>query len=102
MDEYEKFWKPIIENPDGTINMEQLKKELSDFSMVMENVTNVYCHITGSTLSKCTYHAHVVTNMADEYYQKQQDEQVSETLKDLFDSGQISRKIHNLLKEALI
>jgi len=66
--DWEEFWKEIILNPDGSINLEQLKKELSDFSIVMEEVPKVYCHITGNTLSKCTYLAEEVISCADNYY----------------------------------
>lgn len=40
--DYEEFWKSIVENEDGTINKEQLKKELSDYLMIMDNCTRAY------------------------------------------------------------
>ena len=66
--DWEEFWKEIVTNPDGSINLEQLKKELSDFSIVMEEVPKVYTHITGGKLSYITYQANVVTDEADNYY----------------------------------
>ncbi len=36
--EYEDFWKAIIENEDGSINKDQLMRELSDFSVLIGNV----------------------------------------------------------------
>lgn len=67
---YQEFWKPIIENPDGTINLEQLKKELADFSVCMSEVPKVYCHITGNRLSYVNYPAATVISVADEYHDK--------------------------------
>lgn len=66
---FETFWKPIICNEDGSINMEQLKKELADFSYVMQEVPKVYCHITGDRLSKILYKAETVILAADRHYE---------------------------------
>lgn len=49
---YDSFWKEIVENPDGTLNKEQLKKELYDFSQLIGNLSALYCYITGDTVSK--------------------------------------------------
>jgi hypothetical protein len=68
--EWESFWKEHVCNPDGTINLEQLKKELYDFSFVMEQVPKVYCHITGGKLSKVMYPAKTVISVADEYFKE--------------------------------
>lgn len=50
--EYQEFWKDIVENEDGTLNKEQVKKELCDFSMVMDNCTKAYCEMTCNNISK--------------------------------------------------
>ena len=34
--EYQEFWKDIVENEDGTLNKEQVKKELCDFTVSMK------------------------------------------------------------------
>jgi hypothetical protein len=68
--EWESLWKSIVTNKDGTVNLEQLKKELYDFSFVMEQVAKVYCHITGNRMSKVTYYADDVIRQADDYYKE--------------------------------
>ena len=50
--EYQEFWKDIVENEDGTLNKEQVKKELCDFSMVMDNCTKAYIEMTCNNISK--------------------------------------------------
>lgn len=50
--EYAEFWKDIVENEDGTLNKEQVKKELCDFSMVMDNCTKAYVEMTCNNISK--------------------------------------------------
>jgi hypothetical protein len=67
---WESFWKPIVTTPDGQINLDQLKKELADFSFVMDEVPKVYCHITGSRMSYITYYAEDVIRVADDYAQE--------------------------------
>jgi predicted RNase H-like nuclease (RuvC/YqgF family) len=49
--EYNEFWKEIVENKDGTINKEQLKKELYDFHILIGNASKVYDALT-KTISK--------------------------------------------------
>lgn len=63
-----EFWKPIVA-PDGEINMEQLKAELYDFWTALQEVSSVYCHITGNKLSKITYKSEVVCQYADQHYE---------------------------------
>lgn len=75
---WESFWKPIVSNEDGTINIEQVKKELADFSFIMEQVPKVYCHITGDKMSKVMYRAKDVIRMADDHFNEQLREAVKE------------------------
>ena len=50
--EYEEFWKDIVENKDGTLNKDQVMRELSDFSMVIDNCTSAYSLMTNQRISK--------------------------------------------------
>lgn len=76
-EEYENFWKDIIE-VDGAPDMLQIKKELYDFSQVMEFVPKVYCHITHSKISKILTLPDVVMSVAD--YCKE--EEIEDALKE--------------------
>ena len=49
---YREFWKDIVENEDGTLNVEQVKKELADYSMVMDNCSSAYEEMSGSLITK--------------------------------------------------
>ena len=64
---YNEFWKPILFK-DGMIDVDQLKKELYDFHTLIDNVSKVYCHITGNQVSKSLTDPDVVCSLADEYY----------------------------------
>ena len=50
--EYEEFWKDVVENEDGTLNKDQVMRELSDYSMVMNNCAKAYCVMTKQRISK--------------------------------------------------
>jgi len=64
---YDDFWKDIVENPDGTLNMDQLKRELAEWKFAMGEVAKVYCHVTGGQLSKPMYYAKDVIEFAEDY-----------------------------------
>lgn len=49
---YEEFWKDIVENEDGTLNKDQVMRELSDYSMVMDNCSRAYYAMTDGIISK--------------------------------------------------
>jgi hypothetical protein len=57
---YQEFWKDIICDDDGNIDVEQLKKELCDFYVMIQEVPKVYYEVTDGTLSKCLYDAETV------------------------------------------
>ena len=63
-----EFWKDIVCNEDGTINIEQLKKELCDFSVMMNEVPKVYCEVTGNAMSKPLYYADDVIAIFNDKY----------------------------------
>ncbi len=60
---YIEFWKDIIENPDGTINKEQLMKELSDYSSLLDSVPKVYLAVTEGKIGNPLTHADVVIGL---------------------------------------
>lgn len=51
-EEYEEFWKDIVEKEDGTLNKDQVMRELSDYSMVMDNCARAYSTMTKQRISK--------------------------------------------------
>ena len=64
---YQEFWKPLLERPDGSIKMEQLKRELADYYKMLVEVPKVYCEVTGNQLSKPLYDAAVVIRKYEEH-----------------------------------
>lgn len=66
--EYEEFWKNIVENEDGTLNKDQVMRELSDYSMVMDNCASAYSTMTNGRISKQNTHFFEVENIFNELY----------------------------------
>ena len=70
-EEYENFWKGIIENEDGSINKDQLMRELADYSMVMHNCAMAYSTMTNQIISKQnTLFSEVEAIFNDKYFSK--------------------------------
>jgi hypothetical protein len=65
---FQEFWADIVCNEDGSINMEQVKKELSDYSFMLDEVPKVYSEVTGGLLSKPNYYAESVLSVFRERY----------------------------------
>jgi hypothetical protein len=63
-----EFWKTVICNEDGTINVNQLKLELSDYYFMLNEVPKVYSEVTGGMLSKPHYYADGVIQEFNERY----------------------------------
>jgi len=67
-EEYEDFWKGIVENEDGTLNKDQVMRELSDYSMVMDNCARAYCLMTHQRISKQNTMFFEVENIFNELF----------------------------------
>lgn len=74
---YDRDWRSIIE-PDGRLDWDTLKRELHDFSFLMQQASEVYCEVTGNRLSKTNYFASAVISV----YNEQLDELIDEAIKE--------------------
>ena len=67
-EEYEDFWKGIVENEDGSLNKDQVMRELSDYSLVMDNCARAYCLMTNQRISKQNTMFFEVENIFNELF----------------------------------
>lgn len=67
---WDEFWADICLNEDGSLNLDQVKRELADWHFAMGQVTEVYLHITDDMLSKPTYYAEGVIQVAEDVVQQ--------------------------------
>ncbi|MCP4569001.1 MAG: hypothetical protein GY841_15615 [FCB group bacterium] len=49
---FDFYWKDLVTNEDGSWNFDQVKKELHDYAICLDEVPKVYMHVTGGMLSK--------------------------------------------------
>lgn len=64
---YNDFWKELVENPDGSLNKDQIMKELYDFYFIINNVPVVYDTVTGGACTKAMYEAQTVVDEFEKY-----------------------------------
>jgi hypothetical protein len=65
---YDDFWKEIVENEDGTLNLDQVQRELSDYYSAMELVPRAYSEVTGDRISKLLTDPSAVAEEAEHHY----------------------------------
>lgn len=77
-----EFWLPIIKETNATpilgMNLEQIKRELSDWYHAMHEVAKVYCHITNNKMSKPNYIAEEVIFE----YERTREKEIEEAIED--------------------
>lgn len=64
--EWDTFWRDIVA-PGGLVDVEQVKKELSDFSMLLHFVPRVYMHATGGICSYAQTLPDTVCSLIDDH-----------------------------------
>lgn len=71
---WQENWKEICTHPDGSINLEAIKCELSNYSIILEEVPKVYCYVTNNKLSKPHTSSDYIIQYFNEELQRSYDE----------------------------
>ena len=80
--EYNDFWKDIVENRFGILKKDQVKRELADFSFLMEQASIVYSEV--ANLSKTSYWAETILGELDDRFWRK--DYIKDDLKDMLKS----------------
>jgi hypothetical protein len=64
--DWQEFWKDIVTEY-GNLDLEQIKKELSDYKMMMETLSEINSELSDGLLSYPTYPAKTILNV---FYEK--------------------------------
>ena len=80
---YDERWREIVENPDGTLNADQVKRELADYSDLMGRVTEVYQAVTGGMTGKPTVLASEIIGLANQRMDEACDDAINDLIKSL-------------------
>lgn len=81
-DNWNSLWKNILVQPDGSINVEQLKLELMDFSDMTERMSCLTDELTGGWLSYSTYPVATIMQVHAEKLQKALEDQHEDDMMD--------------------
>ena len=86
MEDYEKiyneFWKSIIEKEEDMFDIDQIKRELADYYIILQNFRKVYLEITGQNFGNVlTDPIHII----DEF-EKAKKQDMQDSIDDLIDS----------------
>lgn len=73
-DNWNENWKQILIKEDGSIDLDQLKRELMDFSDLMKNAREVYHIVSGYKLSYASYPASTVIDLFEEHMEEMYDQ----------------------------
>lgn len=82
---YEQNWKDAIENKDGSVNLDQVKRELFDYSNFLEEASKVYSELTGGRISKPNTMAFEVISEAEAVFQNWVDEAATKIVNAVID-----------------
>jgi hypothetical protein len=65
---FDEFWKEIICDNSGNINLDQIKKELFDYKNLMDSAREIICEVTDGILSYPNYPAETVLSLFEEKF----------------------------------
>jgi hypothetical protein len=99
---WDAIWKDILENPDGTPDMESIKRELHDYVVLFKSVQTAYSRLTGGEINHPFTQLDVLISYVDLYYeemmsvgyQEEQEEVFQEERASLFDVPYSKATIH--------
>lgn len=74
---WERDWKPLLYT-DGKLDIQKIKNEMHDLWFIFEQVSEVYCEVTGNKLSKPMYYASEIIGCYHEQLNDAYDEGFSE------------------------
>lgn len=75
---FASFWAAIVCNPDGSLIVDQVKRELHDYCTLMESAGKVFYHVTDGAISKPNTCPDVVCALADDVINRQLEEAIAE------------------------
>jgi hypothetical protein len=72
---WKSIWQEILERPDGTIDINQLKLQLLDFSELIERMTDLTGRLTRGTLSYPTYPVDTIMEVHERVLEEEREQE---------------------------
>lgn len=73
-EDWDNIWARLVCNSDGSLNKKAVMNELSDFSMLIDNLSKIYDEMSGGTASKPNIDAEVIIKLYQEELQNRYDD----------------------------
>lgn len=83
MSAYRDDWQEIVELPDGTLNLDQVARELYDYGNLMRWASEVYDYVSGGLISKPNTLPSAVMDLADERADEAEREVIKELIRNI-------------------
>lgn len=83
METYDNHWKHIVENEDGTLNKDQVARELADALTIQRSLSEIYCEVSDNRVSKPFTLPSVVIAMYHDSLTEAADESIDQLIADL-------------------
>jgi len=83
MQEYEQHWQHIVEQPDGTLNKDQVARELADALTIQRHLSEIYVEVSNGPVSKPFTLPSVVIAMYHDELTEARDEAIRELIEEL-------------------
>lgn len=99
---WDKRWKEIILNEDGTVNLDQVKRELSDFWVMASFYQTVLEHVTGGRVSKLFTWPSVINSVADDIFNERVEDEVKDLQAELDRATEIDLSDTNSIYDVLL
>jgi len=65
-----EFWKPVVCDDQGNLDVEKVKNELHDYGILLKQIPQVYDHVSGGMISNPFTLPFEVCNAADKHYEE--------------------------------
>jgi hypothetical protein len=95
-EEWEELWRPLLFT-EGYLDEQKIKNEMLDLIFCYDQISNVYCELTGSQLSYATYYSDdIIRTIEDLHYDKEcVQEDIKDMIKDCKDLNGLKKDLAN-------
>jgi hypothetical protein len=87
MKTYREFWAPLVET-NGVLDLDRVARELSDYRVVMEELSRAYDELTGGALSKPNTAAAHVIDFTERRFAREYAELLCSRAQEDYDNGE--------------
>ena len=67
---WNSIWKDILENPDGSLDVDSVRRELHDYAILFKSVQTAYSRLTGGEIDHPFTQLDVLISYVDLYYEE--------------------------------